>query len=592
MRHLFFQQAMGDRISSLRSRAVIAALLLTFGLLLHESAFAETCKLIMNGTTFTPPSKPQITRGTTAVIKVFGNWVDIAASATASKSGITIVRSNGQSGGMTPCNTNITLTITVPAATTAGEMTITLKGTGGTYTASFKVDVVSPPPPPPPLCGTASGVLSMMTATIVNGTPGAPGNIGNGVYQTTFTSNLFKVAQPEATNVSCNNYVALEVYMSTNSASLNNLSTLAANDNANPFTPPAGVVKIAVPKTRAGNTLTGTINFLRREMPAGTIFYKVAKRITGIPPDFDPYVFSSTFSFTVTNVAPIANAGTDKTVTLPTNSTTLTGSATDDTPNPRFAWTKTGGPAGGNISSPSSASTTITGLVVGVYTYRLTVTDSDGATSTDDVTVTVAAAPVAAGTPDLRADGVGRPIYGGPNGTVGDGTFTYFALPENFCLSLPDSNSYVNDGTLGAAFAGIPDRRIMRLDFPLPAMPIHYKNIGNAATGAGFNVQVLKCNSSTVLQTIPAPALAAGASGTVNFTGRGTAIVYRFPGFDGTDMRRCYVREELDHTFNPVFTKEKDGLQIFIDSGNVITTEPNESNNKKCVPAGTSVIIN
>ena len=204
--------------------------------------------------------------------------------------------------------------------------------------------------------------------------------------------------------------------------------------------------------------------------------------------------------------------------------------------------------------------------------------------------MTVAAAPPPQS--DLRADGISQPLYGGPNGTVGDGTYTYYMLAENFCKSLPDLSSYSQDGTLGAAFSSTPDQRIMRLNHPLPTMVIHYTNIGRSATGAGFSVQVLKGTSSTVLATITATALAAGAEGSVNYTARGTATVYRFPGFDGTtDLRYCYVREETNHTFNSVFVNEKDGVTIKIDSGSAITTESNRANNSKFIPAGTAVIL-
>lgn len=90
------------------------------------------------------------------------------------------------------------------------------------------------------------------------------------------------------------------------------------------------------------------------------------------------------------NIAPTANAGTDQTITLPTNSTTLSGSGTDpDGTIASYAWVKIGGPAGGNITSPSSASTGITSLQQGTYVFRLTVTDNLGLTGTDFVQVKV-----------------------------------------------------------------------------------------------------------------------------------------------------------------------------------------------------------
>jgi hypothetical protein len=94
------------------------------------------------------------------------------------------------------------------------------------------------------------------------------------------------------------------------------------------------------------------------------------------------------------NLAPTANAGTDKTITLPTNTTTLNGSGTDiDGTIASYAWSKVSGPAGGTIATANAASTNITALQQGTYVFRLTVTDNAGSTGTDDVQVIVNAAP-------------------------------------------------------------------------------------------------------------------------------------------------------------------------------------------------------
>jgi hypothetical protein len=42
-----------------------------------------------------------------------------------------------------------------------------------------------------------------------------------------------------------------------------------------------------------------------------------------------------------------------------------------------------------NIQLPNTPNPTVTGLLEGVYTFQLTVTDNNGATSSDDVTITV-----------------------------------------------------------------------------------------------------------------------------------------------------------------------------------------------------------
>ncbi len=94
------------------------------------------------------------------------------------------------------------------------------------------------------------------------------------------------------------------------------------------------------------------------------------------------------------NQAPTVNAGSDISVTLPTNTAYLTGTATDaDGTISSYAWTKVSGPAGGNITSPSTSATTITSLLAGVYYYQLTVVDNAGGIGRDSVKITVNPAP-------------------------------------------------------------------------------------------------------------------------------------------------------------------------------------------------------
>ena len=94
------------------------------------------------------------------------------------------------------------------------------------------------------------------------------------------------------------------------------------------------------------------------------------------------------------NQAPTANAGNNIVLTLPTNSTTLTGSGADaDGTITSYAWSRVSGPTTFTLGTANAASTTLTGLIQGTYVFRLTVTDNSGATGADDVTVTVNAAP-------------------------------------------------------------------------------------------------------------------------------------------------------------------------------------------------------
>ena len=93
------------------------------------------------------------------------------------------------------------------------------------------------------------------------------------------------------------------------------------------------------------------------------------------------------------NQAPTANAGSDVTLTLPINSTILTGSGYDpDGTIVSYAWSRVSGPTTFTLINAGAASTGLNGLVQGTYVFRLTVTDNSGATATDNVTITVNAA--------------------------------------------------------------------------------------------------------------------------------------------------------------------------------------------------------
>lgn len=94
------------------------------------------------------------------------------------------------------------------------------------------------------------------------------------------------------------------------------------------------------------------------------------------------------------NVVPTADAGTPKAITLPTNTVTLTGTGTDsDGTIVAYVWSQVSGPSSTVIVNPGSPSTVVNGFVQGNYRFQLGVTDDDGATGFDTVSVTVAQAP-------------------------------------------------------------------------------------------------------------------------------------------------------------------------------------------------------
>jgi hypothetical protein len=157
------------------------------------------------------------------------------------------------------------------------------------------------------------------------------------------------------------------------------------------------------------------------------------------------------------NQAPTANAGANQTITLPTNTITLSGSGSDADGNiTNYLWVKVSGPTNGNITSASSATTTVTGLVQGVYQFQLQVTDNNGATDTDIMQVNVNAAPNQAPIANAGSDKtITLPLNNtslNGSGTDPDGTITAYAWTK---ISGPASGSITNATAATASATGL-----------------------------------------------------------------------------------------------------------------------------------------
>ena len=92
--------------------------------------------------------------------------------------------------------------------------------------------------------------------------------------------------------------------------------------------------------------------------------------------------------FSSAPVPPVANAGVNQTIVLPTSTVTLNGSSSTGTIS-SYAWTLVSGPNTPVITTPAAVSTTVTGLIQGTYIFKLSL---NGAVSTSQVTITVNAA--------------------------------------------------------------------------------------------------------------------------------------------------------------------------------------------------------
>lgn len=89
------------------------------------------------------------------------------------------------------------------------------------------------------------------------------------------------------------------------------------------------------------------------------------------------------------NVAPVADAGSNQTITLSTDSVTLDGSNSTDSDGEivSYKWTMISGPS--DFGPFNTASAYVDELIEGTYVFSLTVTDNDGASSSDTVSITV-----------------------------------------------------------------------------------------------------------------------------------------------------------------------------------------------------------
>lgn len=139
------------------------------------------------------------------------------------------------------------------------------------------------------------------------------------------------------------------------------------------------------------NTTTTTLSI--SGLVAGIYVFRLTATDNGGETGFKD-VTITVLDSTQANQPPVANAGGNKTITLPTNSVLLNGSGDDaDGTILSYGWIKVSGPAA-TLANSNTASLSLSNLVEGTYLFRLTVTDDQGATGTNDATVTVQAAPV------------------------------------------------------------------------------------------------------------------------------------------------------------------------------------------------------
>ncbi|MBK8494111.1 MAG: T9SS type A sorting domain-containing protein [Chitinophagaceae bacterium] len=157
------------------------------------------------------------------------------------------------------------------------------------------------------------------------------------------------------------------------------------------------------------------------------------------------------------NIPPTANAGPDQTITLPTNTVSLSGSGIDPDGNiTAYLWTKIAGPAAGTITNPNNAATTVTGLVQGVYRFELRVTDNNNAFGRDTVQITVNAAsnipPTANAGPDQTIILPTNVVIVSGSGTDPDGFITAYLWTK---ISGPANGTITNPNVAATSITGL-----------------------------------------------------------------------------------------------------------------------------------------
>lgn len=98
-----------------------------------------------------------------------------------------------------------------------------------------------------------------------------------------------------------------------------------------------------------------------------------------------------TIQVIVNNLPPVADAGDDQSISLPSTSATVDGSASSDADGTiaSYSWTKISGPASGTIVNADQAITDVTNLSEGVYEFELLVFDNVNLADKDTVVITV-----------------------------------------------------------------------------------------------------------------------------------------------------------------------------------------------------------
>lgn len=331
------------------------------------------------------------------------NKVTMNGSASGGNGTLTLAWS-ALSGPASVTFSNPSSAVTQATFSVAGTYVLQLSATDGTTTVSSTATVVVNPGPPPPLTvsagagqtitlptntvtlnGSASGGKSPLTLTWskVSG----PGTVtfsspSSAVTQATFSTFGAYVLQLTATD-------GVTTVSATTTVIVNPVPIVVSAGASQTITLPTNTVTLN--GSASGGSAPLTLAWSELNGPAQVTFGSPNSAVTQA-------TFSAAGSYllqlsatdgintsnasTIVNVnpppaqPPVVSAGPNQTITLPTNTVTLNGSATSSHGPVSFAWSEVSGPAVVTFSSPNSAVTQASFTVAGSYVLQLSANDT------------------------------------------------------------------------------------------------------------------------------------------------------------------------------------------------------------------------
>ena len=166
----------------------------------------------------------------------------------------------------------------------------------------------------------------------------------------------------------------------------------------------------------------------------------------------------STSTTSPTNSYPVVSAGSDKSITLPTNEVYIQGTASDSDGNiASYTWTKTSGGTA-SLSGNYTSKLRAYNLAQGTYYFRLTVKDNDGAVKYDDVKVNVSSSttsnivPIANAGTDKTTSSSSIKLYG--SGTDNDGQIVSYKWVKTSGAAVSMTNATTSAVTINGMVSG------------------------------------------------------------------------------------------------------------------------------------------